>query len=169
MRFVTLASGEKIPALGLGTWHMGERRSDRVTEAKALQAGLDFGLNLIDTAEMYGESNTWRCRLRASFSSSSCFSMRIGGENLNGGLASGAVPRQQRKAHPGTLGPPNPVALHRQHFFGPADQSASSAVEQFVGVGGDAEEPLLQLARGHDGVPQRQHPPSTTCSLASTV
>ncbi|MET0567818.1 MAG: aldo/keto reductase [Hyphomicrobiaceae bacterium] len=55
MRFVTLASGEKIPALGLGTWHMGERRSDRVTEAKALQAGLDFGLNLIDTAEMYGE------------------------------------------------------------------------------------------------------------------
>ena len=55
MRFVTLASGEKIPALGLGTWHMGERRSDRVTEAKALQAGLDLGLNLIDTAEMYGE------------------------------------------------------------------------------------------------------------------
>jgi diketogulonate reductase-like aldo/keto reductase len=55
MRFVTLASGEKIPALGLGTWHMGERRSDRAAEAKALQAGLDLGLNLIDTAEMYGE------------------------------------------------------------------------------------------------------------------
>jgi diketogulonate reductase-like aldo/keto reductase len=55
MRFVTLASGDKVPALGLGTWHMGERRSDRVTEAKALQAGLDLGLNLIDTAEMYGE------------------------------------------------------------------------------------------------------------------
>jgi diketogulonate reductase-like aldo/keto reductase len=55
MRFVTLASGEKIPALGLGTWHMGERRPDRAAEAKALQAGLDLGLNLIDTAEMYGE------------------------------------------------------------------------------------------------------------------
>lgn len=55
MRFVTLANGEKIPALGLGTWHMGERGSDRAAEAKALQAGLDLGLNLIDTAEMYGE------------------------------------------------------------------------------------------------------------------
>jgi diketogulonate reductase-like aldo/keto reductase len=55
MRFVTLAGGEKVPALGLGTWHMGERRSDRAAEAKALQAGLDLGLNLIDTAEMYGE------------------------------------------------------------------------------------------------------------------
>ena len=55
MRFVTLASGEKVPALGLGTWHMGERRSDRAAEAKALQAGLDLGLTLIDTAEMYGE------------------------------------------------------------------------------------------------------------------
>jgi diketogulonate reductase-like aldo/keto reductase len=55
MRFVTLATGEKVPALGLGTWHMGERRSDRAAEAKALQLGLDLGLNLIDTAEMYGE------------------------------------------------------------------------------------------------------------------
>lgn len=55
MRFVTLAGGEKIPALGVGTWHMGERRSDRVVEVKALQAGLDLGLNVIDTAEMYGE------------------------------------------------------------------------------------------------------------------
>ena len=55
MRFVTLATGEKVPALGLGTWHMGERRSDRAAEAKALQLGLDLGLRLIDTAEMYGE------------------------------------------------------------------------------------------------------------------
>jgi diketogulonate reductase-like aldo/keto reductase len=55
MRFVTLANGEKIPALGLGTWHMGERRSDRAAEVKALQAGLDLGLTLIDTAEMYGD------------------------------------------------------------------------------------------------------------------
>jgi diketogulonate reductase-like aldo/keto reductase len=55
MRFVTLATGEKIPALGLGTWHMGERGSNRAAEARALQQGLDLGLNLIDTAEMYGE------------------------------------------------------------------------------------------------------------------
>jgi len=55
MRFVTLATGEKVPALGLGTWHMGERGSNRSAEAKALRQGLDLGLGLIDTAEMYGE------------------------------------------------------------------------------------------------------------------
>src|SRR5689334_20355696 len=55
MRFVTLATGEKVPALGLGTWHMGERGANRAAEAKALQLGLDLGLKLIDTAEMYGE------------------------------------------------------------------------------------------------------------------
>jgi diketogulonate reductase-like aldo/keto reductase len=55
MRHVTLATGETIPQLGLGTWHMGERGSNRADEAKALKAGLDLGLTLIDTAEMYGE------------------------------------------------------------------------------------------------------------------
>ncbi|HVY42356.1 MAG TPA: aldo/keto reductase [Hyphomicrobiaceae bacterium] len=55
MRFVTLATGEKIPALGLGTWHMGERSANRAAETRALKLGLDLGLNLIDTAEMYGE------------------------------------------------------------------------------------------------------------------
>jgi diketogulonate reductase-like aldo/keto reductase len=55
MRTVTLKTGETVPALGLGTWHMGERKSERPAEVKALQLGLDLGLNLIDTAEMYGE------------------------------------------------------------------------------------------------------------------
>jgi diketogulonate reductase-like aldo/keto reductase len=55
MRYVTFADGTKVPALGLGTWHMGERRLDRTKEVKALQLGLDLGLTLIDTAEMYGE------------------------------------------------------------------------------------------------------------------
>ena len=55
MRHVTLRSGEKIPQLGLGTWHMGERGADRAAEAKAIAAGIDLGITLIDTAEMYGE------------------------------------------------------------------------------------------------------------------
>jgi diketogulonate reductase-like aldo/keto reductase len=55
MRTVKLKTGETVPALGLGTWHMGERKSERAAEVKALQLGLDLGLNLIDTAEMYGE------------------------------------------------------------------------------------------------------------------
>ncbi len=55
MRTVTLRSGEKIPQLGLGTWHMGERGSNRAAEAKAIVAGIDLGMTLIDTAEMYSE------------------------------------------------------------------------------------------------------------------
>ena len=55
MRTVTLRTGEKIPQLGLGTWHMGERGGNRAAEAKAIAAGIDLGVTLIDTAEMYGE------------------------------------------------------------------------------------------------------------------
>jgi diketogulonate reductase-like aldo/keto reductase len=55
MRYVELRTGERIPQLGLGTWHMGERGASRAAEAKAVRAGVDLGLTLIDTAEMYGE------------------------------------------------------------------------------------------------------------------
>ena len=55
MRTVTLPGGEKVPAFGLGTWHMGERGADKAREVAALKAGLDLGVTLIDTAEMYGE------------------------------------------------------------------------------------------------------------------
>jgi diketogulonate reductase-like aldo/keto reductase len=44
-----------IPRLGQGTWGMGEDRTRRAAEADALRAGLDLGMSLIDTAEMYGE------------------------------------------------------------------------------------------------------------------
>ncbi len=55
MRFVELPAGGRVPALGLGTWRMGERGSERAREVAALQRGIDLGLTLIDTAEMYGE------------------------------------------------------------------------------------------------------------------
>jgi diketogulonate reductase-like aldo/keto reductase len=55
MRRVTLASGVTVPQLGLGTWHMGENRGQRAAEADALRLGMDLGMTLIDTAEMYGE------------------------------------------------------------------------------------------------------------------
>jgi diketogulonate reductase-like aldo/keto reductase len=55
MRHVTLANGTKVPALGLGTWHMGGSSHSRAAEVKALRRGLDLGLKLIDTAEMYAE------------------------------------------------------------------------------------------------------------------
>jgi diketogulonate reductase-like aldo/keto reductase len=55
MRTVTFPNGEQAPALGLGTWRMGERPSERKNEVQALRAGLDLGMSLIDMAEMYGD------------------------------------------------------------------------------------------------------------------
>ena len=55
MRTVTLPSGAAVPALGQGTWGMGETPGERQAEIAALQAGLDLGMTLIDTAEMYGD------------------------------------------------------------------------------------------------------------------
>jgi diketogulonate reductase-like aldo/keto reductase len=51
---VTLPSGETVPQLGQGTWHMGESGRARKDEVAALKLGLDLGMTLIDTAEMYG-------------------------------------------------------------------------------------------------------------------
>lgn len=55
MRFLELRGGDKVPVLGLGTWRMGERARDIAAEIAALKLGLDLGMNLIDTAEMYGD------------------------------------------------------------------------------------------------------------------
>jgi len=55
MRTVTLKGGVKVPVFGLGTWRMGERTSARAAEVAALKLGLELGVRLIDTAEMYGE------------------------------------------------------------------------------------------------------------------
>jgi len=55
MRQVTLPDGTRVPALGLGTWRMGEKVREAEAEVRALAAGLDRGLAMIDTAEMYGE------------------------------------------------------------------------------------------------------------------
>ena len=55
MRFVRLAGGKKTPALGLGTWRMGETARKRTTEITAVRTALQIGYRLIDTAEMYGD------------------------------------------------------------------------------------------------------------------
>lgn len=55
MRTLQLPSGPTIPVLGMGTWRMGETTKHRQTEVAALRHGLDLGISLIDTAEMYGE------------------------------------------------------------------------------------------------------------------
>lgn len=51
---VAMPDGTPMPRLGMGTWYLGERVSTREREIAALRAGLDAGVTLIDTAEMYG-------------------------------------------------------------------------------------------------------------------
>ncbi|QXI40587.1 aldo/keto reductase [Pseudomonas xantholysinigenes] len=54
MRYVNLA-GNRVPSIGQGTWYMGEDPGRKAAEVAALQQGMDLGLTLIDTAEMYAE------------------------------------------------------------------------------------------------------------------
>jgi diketogulonate reductase-like aldo/keto reductase len=55
---VTLPDGEAIPKLGQGTWEMGENPHARKAEIAALREGVDLGMTLIDTAEMYGDGES---------------------------------------------------------------------------------------------------------------
>ncbi|MEM7580499.1 MAG: aldo/keto reductase [Cyanobacteria bacterium P01_A01_bin.80] len=55
MKKIHLSTGRNIPVLGQGTWRMGEDSSQKEAEIAALCLGLDMGMTLIDTAEMYGE------------------------------------------------------------------------------------------------------------------
>ena len=60
MKRITLPCGVSVPALGQGTWCMGDDPSRRAEELATLQLGIDLGLTLIDTAEMYGEGASER-------------------------------------------------------------------------------------------------------------
>jgi diketogulonate reductase-like aldo/keto reductase len=66
MRTVTLPGGETVPAVGQGTWNMGERGGDAAREADALRLGADLGLSLIDTAEMYASGGAEEVVARAA-------------------------------------------------------------------------------------------------------
>jgi diketogulonate reductase-like aldo/keto reductase len=58
VRTIALPSGETVPVLGQGTWMLGEDPARRKDEIAALRRGLDLGMTLIDTAEMYGNGAT---------------------------------------------------------------------------------------------------------------
>jgi diketogulonate reductase-like aldo/keto reductase len=55
MRTVVLSDGKRVPVLGQGTWRMGKSKNARAREVAALRLGIELGVSLIDTAEMYGD------------------------------------------------------------------------------------------------------------------
>jgi diketogulonate reductase-like aldo/keto reductase len=55
MTNVTFQNGQSWPALGLGTWRMGESTHEQAAEVAAVRLALELGIRVIDTAEMYGE------------------------------------------------------------------------------------------------------------------
>lgn len=63
MRTLELADTQ-VPVIGQGTWRMGEDRRQRDQEIAALRSGIELGMTLIDTAEMYGEAapRRWSAR-----------------------------------------------------------------------------------------------------------
>jgi len=63
---VTLPGSERVPALGQGTWHMGETRRRMAEEAAAVRLGIELGMTLIDTAEMYGSGGAEEMVARAA-------------------------------------------------------------------------------------------------------
>lgn len=58
MRTTQLINGESAPIIGQGTWHMGDDPTKREQEIAALRTGIDLGMTLIDTAEMYGSGRS---------------------------------------------------------------------------------------------------------------
>ncbi|MGO1317043.1 MAG: aldo/keto reductase, partial [Cellulomonadaceae bacterium] len=60
IRSIEFASGAVVPALGQGTWNMGDDPRRRTEEIATLRRGLDLGLTVVDTAEMYGGGRSER-------------------------------------------------------------------------------------------------------------
>lgn len=58
--YIVLKSGDRMPRFGMGTWYLGESKQKEKEELKALQTGIEAGIKLIDTAEMYGNGKSER-------------------------------------------------------------------------------------------------------------
>lgn len=88
MRKISLPGGEQVPALGQGTWNMGDDFHRRTQEIDALQHGIDLGMSLIDTAEMYGDG-----------ASEELVGQAVRGRRDQVFLVSKAYPRNASRAH----------------------------------------------------------------------
>src|SRR2546421_12070992 len=65
MRHVELPGGDRVPVLGLGTYRMGADQSARRREVAALRTGIELGMTVIDTAEMYADGGAERVVAKA--------------------------------------------------------------------------------------------------------
>jgi diketogulonate reductase-like aldo/keto reductase len=79
MNTLSLPDGKAVPALGLGTWRMGEAARARAAEVAAVRRALEIGYRVIDTAEMYGEGGA----------------EEVVGEALTGALRAGSLMRDE--------------------------------------------------------------------------
>ena len=79
MKTVNLTNGKAVPALGLGTWRMGEAARSKAEEVAAIRSAIELGYRLFDTAEMYGEGGA----------------ETVLGAALNDALRAGEVSREQ--------------------------------------------------------------------------
>ena len=108
-----------MPALGQGTWHMGERGADRRAEAAALRLGLDLGMTLIDTAEMYAEGGAEEVVAEAIAGPAGRGLPRLQGVSAQRRRpAAGGGLRAQPEAAAGGDDRPLPAALARQRPAG---------------------------------------------------
>lgn len=84
MKTVTLRNGVTVPALGMGTWNIGDSAARRSDEIESLRQGLEAGLRVVDTAEMYGNGRSEElvgkpsrmCAMTFILSARSCRPMR---------------------------------------------------------------------------------------------
>ncbi|WP_252964618.1 aldo/keto reductase, partial [Shigella sonnei] len=67
-KMIQFSGDVSLPAIGQGTWYMGEDASQRKTEVAALRAGIELGLTLIDTAEMYADGGAEKVVGEAAYS-----------------------------------------------------------------------------------------------------
>ncbi|SJM51741.1 aldo/keto reductase [Gulosibacter sp. 10] len=58
MQATTLPNGTEVPLLGQGTWYIGDRDESRAEEIATIREGVELGMTLVDTAEMYGSGRS---------------------------------------------------------------------------------------------------------------
>ena len=100
MRTLDLPGVRPVPVVGQGTWGMGEDTASRAAETKALRTGVELGLTVLDTAEMYGDGATesFLGEALAGLRDDVVLVSKAYPQNAGGGSVSANVPAAARRA-----------------------------------------------------------------------